>query len=137
MNYNTSQGRLLAGISSYANLMSIRVAHWAAVLGFAPLLCASVPPPAGWVPVRWPWADAQSLDLLSGTAVNCLLLTSYPAQLVAAASARGLVTLAVIAPGGDVAAAARRAKAAKVDGLVLESEFPDGAAAGVRKRPRD
>ena len=24
--------------------------------------CAAVPAPAGWVPVRWPWSDAQSLD---------------------------------------------------------------------------
>jgi hypothetical protein len=65
--------------------MWMRVARWAAVLGFAPLLCAllcatlcaTTPPPAAWVPIRWPWADAQSLELLSGTAVNCLLLTVF------------------------------------------------------------
>jgi hypothetical protein len=44
-----------------------------------------------------------------------------------------LVTLAVLTPGGDAVAGARRALEAKVNGIVLEGEFPEGAAAGVRE----
>jgi hypothetical protein len=110
----------------------------AAVLGLAPLLCeavlsAAVPRPADWVPVRWPWNDVKSLELLSGTPINCLLLTAYPETLVTAAAERGLVTLAVLTPGVDAVAAARRALEARVNGIVLEGEFPEGAAAGVRQ----
>ena len=104
-----------------------------AILGFVPLLCASVPDPSAWVPVRWPWADAKSLELLDRSPVNCLLLKSYPAELVAAATSRGLVTLAVLTPGGDVVTAARAAMAAKVAGIVLEGDFPEGAASSVRE----
>jgi len=110
----------------------------AAVLGLAPLLCeavlsAAAPRPADWVPVRWPWTDVQSLELLSGTAINCLLLKVYPEAFVAAAAERGVVTLAVLTPGGDAVAAARGAIAAKVNGIVLEGDFPEGAAANVRE----
>ena len=112
--------------------MCIRTARWAAVLAFLPLLQASVPTPSDWVPVRWPWQDAKSLELLAGGPVNCLLLKSYSAELIAAAGERGLVTLAVLTPGEDVTAAARKAIAAKVTGIVLEGDFPEGTAAGVR-----
>jgi hypothetical protein len=109
-----------------------------AVLGLAPLLfeavlSAAVPRPADWVPVRWPWTDVKSLDLLSGTPINCLLLKTYPETLVAAAAERGLVTLAVLTPGGDAVAAARLAVEAKVNGIVLEGEFSEGVVAGVRE----
>jgi len=109
-----------------------------AVLGLASFLYeavlpAAVPRPADWVPVRWPWADVKSLELLSGTAINCLLLKAYPERFVAAAAERSLVTLAVLTPDGDVVAAARLALQAKVNGIVLEGEFPKGAAAGVRQ----
>ena len=70
----------------------------AAVLGLIPLVHAEIPKPASWVPARWPWADARSLDLLDGSPVNCLLLKSPPAEFVAAAKARGVVVLAI---GGD------------------------------------
>src|SRR5471030_1043561 len=121
--------------------------RWAAVLGLAPLLCeavlcAAVPRPADWVPVRWPWTGVESLELLSGTAINCLLLQAYPEALVTAAAERGLVTLAVLTPGGDAVAAARSAIAAKVNGIVLEGEFPKarrrtcGRRRGVRQEAR-
>src|SRR5437588_497023 len=103
-----------------------------AILGWAPVLFAA-PPPADWVPVRWPWTDIQSLELLTGTPMNCLLLKSYPEAFVAAAADRGVVTLAVLTSGGDTVAAARGALRAKVNGIVLEGEFPEGAAAGVRE----
>lgn len=113
--------------------MWMRAARWAAVLCFAGGLHGSVPQPSAWVPVRWPWTDAPSLELLSGTPFNCLLLKAYTADFVQAASVRGLVTLAVLTPGGDVVAAARKALDTKVTGLVLDGEFPEGAAGGVRE----
>jgi hypothetical protein len=106
---------------------------WVAVLFFAPLLCASTPPPGDWVPARWQWPDAKSLELLADSPVNCLLLKSYPAGFVAASANRGLVTLAVLTPGSDVLAAARKALDAKVTGIVLEGDFPEGTAAAVRE----
>jgi len=106
--------------------------RWAMLLVCVPLPGASAPQPADWVPVRWPWADAPSLELLAGSPINCLLLQNYPAELVAAAGNQGLVTLAVIRPGGDAVAAARRALASKVSGIVLEGDFPDDVVAGVR-----
>ena len=111
--------------------MHLRGAAFA--LAFLPLLGASVPPPADWVPARWQWTDAKSLELLAGSPVNCLLLKSYPSDFVEASSARGLVTLAVITPGGDVLAAAHKALDAKVTGIVMQGDFPEGAAASVRE----
>jgi hypothetical protein len=102
-----------------------------AVLGFVPLLCAAAPPPPAWVPIRWPWSDTRSLDLLTGTPINCLLLKDYTPEFVAAAQARGVVALAVVNPGGDIDAAL----ASKPDGIVFEGDFPDGAAAAVKNIP--
>jgi hypothetical protein len=112
--------------------MWMRTARWTAVFFALPLAWGAVPKPADWVPVRWPWQDAKSLELLVGTPVNCLLLKSYPADFVSAASGRGLVTLAVLSPGGDTVAAARQAMAAKVTGIVMEGDFAEGASAAVR-----
>ena len=75
-----------------------------AALGWVAGWCA--PAPQAWVPMRWPWQDARSLDLLAGTPINCLLLEAYSPDLVAAAEKRGLVTLERIAPGGDMVAGA-------------------------------
>lgn len=113
--------------------MWTRLARWVAAFCFLPAAYASVPKAADWVPVRWPWADTQSLELLSGSPINCLLLSQFPAGLVAAAGERGLVTLAVLKPGGDAVAQARLAFAAKVTGLVLDGDFPDAVAASVRE----
>ncbi|MBZ5586898.1 MAG: hypothetical protein LAQ30_32870 [Acidobacteriia bacterium] len=106
---------------------------WVLALSSLPLWCAPVPPPADWVPARWPWGDAQSLDLLSGGPVNCLLLKRYTADFVAAATARGVATLAILTPGSDVADSARHALAAKVTGVALEGEFPESLLAAVRE----
>ena len=83
--------------------------------------------------MRWPWSDPASLELLSGTPINCLLLKTVAPDFVQAAAARGVVTLALIALGGDVAGAARRAMAAKVTGIAIEGDLPEGAATGVRE----
>jgi len=101
-----------------------------AALGWVSGWCA--PAPQAWVPMRWPWQDARSLELLAGTPVNCLLLETYSPELVAAAEKRGLITLARIAPGGDTVASARGALASGVSGIVLEGSFAEGTAAAVR-----
>lgn len=102
---------------------------WAAFLA-APLL-ASVPP-GDWVPMRWNWTDAKSLDLLAGTPVNCLLVKSVDAAFAEKARERGMIALAVIAPGGDPAAVARKAVQAKFQGVVLDGDFPAGTAERVK-----
>jgi hypothetical protein len=112
--------------------MGMCAIRWAVALGLLPLAYAAVPAPADWVPARWPWAEVRSLDLLAGSPVNCLLLERVSAELVAAAAERRLVTLAVLKPSGDPAAAARRAMAAKVTGLVLEGDFPEDAVKAVQ-----
>jgi hypothetical protein len=100
------------------------------VLALALLSIAhAAPNPADWVPVRWPFTEAASLELLRGSPVNCLLLRDYPADFVAAATERGLVTLAVLKPGADP----KKAIAAKVAGLVLEGDFSDGEAAAIHQ----
>src|ERR1035437_1081045 len=108
------------------------VARWAALLSFATLLDASVPQPSDWVPVRWPWSDAKSLELLADSPINCLLLKTYTADLVTAAAKRGLVVLVVISSGGAIGAA-YNALAVGAAGIVLEGSFPDSAVADVRR----
>ena len=110
--------------------MRMRAGSWVAALGLAQCLCVAAPPPSAWVPVRWPWADERSLELLAGTPINCLLLKSPSAQLVEAAKTRGAVTLAMVIPGGE-GRAVEAALAAGVDGIVLEGEFPEGTASGI------
>jgi len=101
-----------------------------AALGWVSGWCA--PAPQAWVPMRWPWQDARSLELLAGTPINCLLLETYSPELAAAADKRGLVTLARIAPGSGTVAAARAALAGGVSGIVLEGSFAEGIVAAVR-----
>jgi hypothetical protein len=113
--------------------MWMRAACWVAVLGLAPVWGAPAPSPADWVPARWQWVDAKSLELLDRSPVNCLLLNSYSSDLVAEASRRGVITLAVVRPGGDAVAETRKALAAKLTGIVLEGDFPAGVAASVRE----
>lgn len=113
--------------------MSTRAARLAVFLTVLPLLPAAVPQPADWVPARWPYTSADSLALLEGSSINCLLLTTYPAELIHAAAARNVAALAVLTPQGDVVAAAHRALGANVSGLVLLGDFAEGTAASVRE----
>ena len=117
--------------------MWTRAARWTTILGLLPLLCASVSQPSDWVPARWPWSEAKSLELLADSPVNCLLLKTYSADFVAAAAKRGLVTLAVVSPGVDAVAAARNALGAKVNGIVMEGDFPVGETAAVKQAAGD
>jgi hypothetical protein len=103
---------------------------------FALLLVMAAP--ADWVPARWSWTEPATLDLLQGTPINCLLLkwNSGQAQAIAKfserAAERGIATLAIIEPKGDLADSARQAIRAKMTGIVLEGDFPEGAANSVR-----
>lgn len=88
------------------------------------------------------WYDPATLSLLDGTPVNCLLLTltgggtpeieKQQRHLVsgyaAKARARGAAVLGIVYPGADAAVAAAAAAEMQLDGLVLEGEFPGGAA---------
>src|SRR5690348_17966688 len=103
---------------------------------FALLLTLAAP--TDWVPARWRWLETRTLDLLSGTPVNCLLIDwnaqqkAQAAAFAGAAAERGLATLAVIRPGGDPAEPARDAIRAKFTGVVLEGDFAPDAAERVR-----
>ncbi|HLY19270.1 MAG TPA: hypothetical protein VKR61_18720 [Bryobacteraceae bacterium] len=110
--------------------MMHRMAGCLPLLTAIPLL-ASVPPSA-WVPARWDGTNPKTLDLLSGTPINCLLLNTYTAEFIDRASARGVAVLAVLRPGGDPSDAARKAIHAGLQGIVLEGDFPRGAATRVR-----
>ncbi len=74
--------------------------------------------PVDWVPARWQWTDPASLDLLTGTPVNCLLVKSPDAAFVARAHERGVAVLRVTTPE-----TLRQAAPAPADGLVLEGDF--------------
>ena len=80
------------------------------------LLATSV---ADWVPMRWSSADPKSLDLLSGTAINCILVERphWSGALIKEAHSRNIAVLGVVRPGGDTA------EAAGLDGIVLEGDF--------------
>ena len=94
--------------------------------------------PTDWVPARWHWLETKTLELISGTPVNCLLVDGDPRQktqaaaFAGAAAERGIATLAVIRPGGDPAEPARDAIRAKLTGVVLEGDFPPDATENVR-----
>ena len=111
--------------------MTLPKARWLLLLAAMPLTAAI--PPAAWVPARWNGTDTKSLDLLTGTPINCLLLDDSTPAFISRATERGLVTLAVLKPGAqDPADAARQAMHTGFAGIVLEGDFPKGAAARVR-----
>ncbi len=101
-------------------------------------LVLSLAAPADWVPARWKWTEPATLELAAGTPINCLLLdwTSEESGKIAAfaakANEKGIVSLAVLRPGGDTAKEARGVSLAKLNGVVLEGDFPDGTAGRVR-----
>ena len=102
----------------------------AVLIGFVSSVFAASP--AAWVPARWPSNDPKTLALLEGTKVNCLLLESPAPAFVAAANERKIAPVAVIRPGSDAVAQAKAAVAAKMQGIALEGEFPEGTASAVR-----
>jgi len=86
------------------------------------------------------WYDPATLRLLEGSPVNCLLLTwsagadrrteQRQQQLVKAyaaeAHARGIAVLGLIYPGADPSQFALPAADARLDGFVLDGQFPAG-----------
>jgi len=131
--------------------------------------------PQDWIPVRWQggplevhrlaasktpavdpavlkvlrdWYDPETLSLLDGTPVNCLLVTwsaGAPKEVEAEqqrllagyarlAHGRRIAVLRLAYPGADPAGAAASAAEAGLDGLVLEQGFESGPAAARRMR---
>src|SRR5216117_3724730 len=94
--------------------------------------------PADWVPARWNWTDPATLDLLQGTPVNCLLLkwnagqTQEISAFAGRAADKRIATLAIIEANSDPVDSARQAMGAKLSGIVLEGDFPEGTAGKVR-----
>jgi len=84
---------------------------------------------ADWVPVRWPWSDPGTLELLAGTPVNCLLLErpAWSAQFNREARNAGVATLGVIREGTDPVAATGEAAELKFTGVVYEGDFSRAA----------
>src|SRR5579859_3858221 len=90
----------------------------------AALLIALYP---DWVPARWPSSDAKSLDLITGTPINCLWLErpQWSPEFVGEATRRGIATLGVIRREGDPVEAARALAKTGMTGGVIEGSFDD------------
>ncbi len=93
---------------------------------------------AEWVPMRWPATDPQSLRILEGTPVSCILLESgvWSPALLAEARRRHIAALPVIHPGPDAVQFARSAAAMPFDGMVLEGDFDPAARDTIRSLAR-
>jgi len=89
--------------------------------------------PSDWVPARWPWTDASSLELIGSGPINCLLVRAVTPEFAAATADRGVATLAVLVPSDDAATAARRALNAKATGIALDGDFSADAVAAVKQ----
>ena len=89
-----------------------------------------------WVPMRWTSADPKSLELVKGTAINCLLLErgQWSPQFAKAASEIGVATLGVVRPD---ASSVDGAIDAKLNGVVLEGDFDSAVAQRIRGRLAD
>lgn len=94
---------------------------------------------ADWVPMRWTSDDPGSLELLEGTPVNCVLLErgQWTSPLIEAAASRGIATLGVVHPSADSLEMARSAMNLKVNGVVLEGDFPAAEAQRIRSMLAD
>jgi hypothetical protein len=106
-----------------------------AVLLLALVAAAHDPGPAiaSWIPARWSSNDAASLDLIRGTAVNCLLLEprDWDSRFIEAASQSGIATLGVIRPGEHALESVHRAASLKMTGVVLEGDFPPSVSTAI------
>jgi hypothetical protein len=83
------------------------------------------------VPARWHSTDPNSLELLAGTPINCLLLDA-PADppFVHQAERKGVTLFLVLRPGADLTSAAP----GSMNGFVLEGDFDTDAVAALRSR---
>src|SRR5579885_882389 len=86
------------------------------------LLIASAP---DWIPARLHSSDPKSLEIVSETPINCLLVEKpdWSADFAKSAAAKGIATLAVVRPGPDSLDQARKAAGLGMTGIVLEGDF--------------
>lgn len=94
--------------------------------------------PEAWIPVRWDGGDPATLELFEGTPFNCLVVPFATGDqrvkgFAAKARERGIAVLGLVRPGGQASAIASAAAEARLDGLVLEGEFPSGFADQLQK----
>ena len=94
------------------------------------------------------WTDPQSLELVAGTPVNCLVVTWAEgsegdeghqralAPLIAAARRRGLSVVGWVGTGADLKRAAGAAQASGLDAVATESSEPVPGGAVLRFRER-
>lgn len=94
---------------------------------------------ADWIPARWPTNDPASLELLTGTPVNCLLLEkqNWSSAFLAKAAAQNVAVLGVVRPGPSAPQDVRTAKEQHLTGIVLEGEFTRNDADAARKEAGD
>jgi hypothetical protein len=94
---------------------------------------------ANWVPARWATNDPASLDLITGTPVNCLLLEQklWSSPFSNKASSMNIAVLGVVRPGSDVGQSVRTAKEQGLQGIVLEGDFDSADTANARKAAVD
>lgn len=87
-----------------------------------------------WVPARWISNDPKSLELISGTPVNCLLLEErlWSAPFTERATQLGIATLGVVRPGADPMMQAKKISDLKMTGVVLEGDFEDAVVAQIK-----
>jgi hypothetical protein len=94
---------------------------------------------ADWVPARWNTAEPKSLEIVSETPVNCLLLEekNWQPVFVKAAAEKNIVTLGIVHPSSEALETARRAISAGLKGVVLEGDFEPDLAARIRSFAQD
>ena len=86
-------------------------------------LAAAAVVAADWVPARWSSSNPKTLDLVSGTPVDCLLIeqTLWSPEFSAQAASRGITILGVVRDTANPDETARQAQRAKLTGIVVES----------------
>jgi hypothetical protein len=90
--------------------------------------------PAEWVPTRWDSSDPATLELVRGTAVNCLVVErgNWSPTFAEKAGAEGISVLGLVRPGDDLGDLPARAAAAKLQGIVFEGAFEQTALSRTR-----
>ncbi|MCX6612920.1 MAG: hypothetical protein NTW74_18985 [Acidobacteria bacterium] len=90
--------------------------------------------PSDLVPARWPSDDPASLAILNESPINCLLIpeANWSNAFLAAAHAKNITVLALLAPGSPALPRVKRALDLGLDGAVLEGDFPEAEAKAVR-----
>ncbi len=90
---------------------------------------------ADWVPARWASTDPQSLQLLAGTGVNCVLVDArqITGPFLQRARQDGVAAVAVIGPGPDAVKLARASLDMAVDAIAFEGDVDPAARAALAK----